>query len=135
MAGDKLRLRMPGIVWVSCICPFDHNDPKRRTLSSVPTAQRARPRHNLICPRSPHCSFISCCHLPCSKDVTCSLTNSKLSHQFTQLRNNNNKKHIRERSSIQSNLASRSKLCSEQIICALLTTKKKKKKEKRKLFQ
>lgn len=31
---------MPGIVWVSYICPSDHNAPEGRALSSVPTAHK-----------------------------------------------------------------------------------------------
>ena len=64
--------------------------PERRALSSVPTTHwtQAYPSPN------PRCSFTSCCHLQCSEDVTTCLTNSELSHQFTQMRSNKNKRKI-----------------------------------------
>lgn len=73
---------MPGIVWVSHMDPFDHNVPKKRALSSVPTAHRrggARPEC-LIWLQCSHSSFTSCCHPNVQKDVTICLSNRELSH-------------------------------------------------------
>lgn len=106
---------MPGIVQASCLCPLDHIDPEKRALCSVPTAERARPEHNLICLQRPHCSFLSCCHLRRSEDVTTCLTNRELSHQLTDTNSHTHK--VREGFSTLSNVAKGSKLRSQQISC------------------